>query len=102
LRPFRRLLLVAVLCGLAVVFLSQHSYSNKLTRTLSRLDRQRQLLAERLDSVDAEIVGLSGFARTESLWTAQGRPTASEAALRDTSSQTVVVASRGGRDESVR
>jgi hypothetical protein len=48
----------------------------RLTRSLSRLETQRQLLAEELDGVYAEIVRLSAFARMESLWVAQGRPAA--------------------------
>jgi len=70
----RRILLVFVLCVLAVAYLYQHSYSVKLTRNLSRLETQRQLLAEQLDGVDAEIVRLSAFTRMESLWVAQGWP----------------------------
>jgi len=72
----RRILLVLVLCVLAVAYLYQHSYSMKLTGNLSRLETERQLLVERLDEVNADIVRLSGFARMESLWTAQGRPAA--------------------------
>ena len=72
----RRILLVFVLCSLAVAYLYQHSYSVKLTRSLSRLETERQLLAEKLEGVDAEVVRLSGFARMESLWVAQGRPAA--------------------------
>jgi len=72
----RRILLVFVLCALAVAYLYQHSYSVRLTSTLSRLETQRQLLAEQLEGVDAETVRLSAFARMESLWVAQGRPAA--------------------------
>jgi hypothetical protein len=72
----RRILLVFVLCVLAVAYLYQYSYSMKLTRSLSRLETERQLLAERLDELNADIVRLSGFARMESLWTEQGRPAA--------------------------
>jgi hypothetical protein len=72
----RRILLVFVLCVLAVAYLYQHNYSMKLTRNLSRLKTQRQLLAEQLEGVDAEIVRLYAFARMESLWVAQGRPPA--------------------------
>jgi hypothetical protein len=72
----KRILLVFVLFVLAVVYLYQHSYSVGLTRSLSRLETQRQLLAEKLDSVEVEVVKLSSFARMESLWTAQGRPAA--------------------------
>jgi hypothetical protein len=72
----RRILLVFVICALAVAYLYQHNYSVKLTRNLSRLETQRQLVAEQLESVDAEIVRLSAFTRMESLWVAQGRPAA--------------------------
>jgi hypothetical protein len=70
----RRILLVFVLCVLAVAYLYQYSYSVRLTRNLSRLETQRQLLTEQLDGVDAEVVRLSAFTRMESLWVAQGRP----------------------------
>jgi hypothetical protein len=70
----RRILLVFVLCVLAVAYLYQHNYSMKLTRNLSRLETERQLLSEKLDSVDADIVKLSSFVRMDSLWIAQGRP----------------------------
>jgi hypothetical protein len=72
----RRIILVFVICALAVAYLYQHSCSVKLTRTLSRLETHRQLLAEQLEGVDAEIVRLSTFARMESLWVAEGRPSA--------------------------
>jgi len=72
----RRILLVFVICVLAVAYLYQHSYSVRLTRNLSRLESQRQLLSEQLEGVDAEIVRLSAFTRMESLWVAQGRPAA--------------------------
>jgi hypothetical protein len=72
----KRILLVFVLCSLAVAYLYQHSYSVRLTRTLSRLETRRQLLFEKLDSIESEIVELSSFSRLESLWVAQGRPPA--------------------------
>ena len=72
----RRILLVFVLCVLAVLYLYQHDYSVKLTRKLSKLETERQLLRENLDSVEADLVKLSSFARMESLWIAQGRPAA--------------------------
>ena len=69
----RRILLVFVICVLAVGYLYQHSYSVRLTRNLSRLETQRQLLAEALDGVNADIVRLASFVRMDSLWVAQGR-----------------------------
>jgi len=72
----RRIVLVFVLCVLAVAYLYQLSYSVKLTRNISRLETQRQLLTEQLEGADAEVVRLSAFARMESLWVAQGRPAA--------------------------
>jgi hypothetical protein len=94
----RRILLVFVLCVLAVGYLYQHSYSVKLTRNLSRLETQRQLLAEQLDGVDAEIVRLSTFARMESLWVAQGRPAAPGDQMTMTEGQVVAMAKQPGAD----
>jgi len=95
----RRILLVFVLCLLAVAYLYQHSYSTKLTRNLSRLETERQLLAEKLDEVDADIVRLSGFARMESLWVAQGRPAAPIDNLEQVEGQSVALARHTGADE---
>ena len=94
----RRLLLVFVLCVLAVAYLYQHSYSVKLTSNLSRLETQRQLLAEQLEGVDAEIVRLSAFTRMESLWVAQGRPAAPVNRL-GPDGQPVALAQHPGADE---
>jgi hypothetical protein len=94
----RRILLVFVICALAVAYLYQHSYSVKLTRNLSRLETQRQLLAEQLDGVDAEMVRLSAFARMESLWIAQGRPAAPSDQATMTEGQTVAMAKHPGAD----
>jgi hypothetical protein len=94
----RRILLVFVICVLAVGYLYQHSYSVKLTRNLSRLETQRQLLAEQLDGVDAAIVRLSAFARMESLWVAQGRPAAPGDQIGSTEEQVVAMAKQPGAD----
>jgi hypothetical protein len=94
----RRILLVFVICVLAVGYLYQHSYSVKLTRNLSRLETQRQLLAEQLDGVDAAIVRLSAFARMESLWVAQGRPAAPGDQMVRTEGQMVAMAKQPGAD----
>jgi hypothetical protein len=94
----RRILLVFVICVLAVGYLYQHSYSVKLTRNLSRLETQRQLLAEQLDGVDAAIVRLSAFARMESLWVAQGRPAAPGDQMVSTERQMVAMAKQPGAD----
>jgi hypothetical protein len=98
----RRILLVFVICVLAVVYLYQHSYSMKLTRNLSRLETERQLLAERLEGVDAEIVTLSGFARMESLWVAQGRPAAPVDRINALDEQVAVVAKHPVADAAAR
>ena len=94
----RRILLVFVICVLAVGYLYQHSYSVRLTRNLSRLETQRQLLAEQLDGVDAEIVRLSAFARMESLWVAQGQPAAPGDRVAMTEGQVVAMAKQTGAD----
>jgi len=94
----RRILLVFVLCVLAVAYLYQHSYSVKLTRNLSRLEIRRQLLAEQLEGVDAEIVRLSAFARMESLWVAQGRPAAPGDQMVSVDGQVVAMAKHPGAD----
>ena len=94
----RRILLVFVLCVLAVAYLYQHSYSVKLTRSLSRLETQRQLLAEQLEGVDAEVVRLSAFARMESLWVAQGRPAAPGDQMGSVDGQVVAMAKHPGAD----
>jgi hypothetical protein len=96
----RRFLLVFVLCVLAVAYLYQHSYSVKLTRNLSRLETQRQLLAEQLEGVDAEIVRLSAFARLDSIWVAQGRPTSPGEEMVGAERQMVAVARQPGTDAS--
>jgi len=98
----RRILLVFVICLLAVVYLYQHSCSVKLTRNLSRLETERQLLAERLERVDAEIVTLSGFARMESLWVVQGRPAAPADRTNVVDEQLAVVAKHAGVDAAAR
>ena len=95
----RRILLVFVLCVLAVGYLYQHSYSARLTRDLSRLETERQLLAEELDEVNADIVRLSGFARMESLWVALGRPPAPADNLEQIEGQSVALAQHIGADE---
>jgi hypothetical protein len=94
----RRILLVFVICALAVAYLYQHSYSVKLTRTLSRLETQRQLLAEQLEGADAEVVRLSTFARMESLWVAQGRPAAPPGQPAVPDGQMVAMARHAGAD----
>ena len=94
----RRILLVFVICALAVAYLYQHSYSVRLTSTLSRLETQRQLLAEQLEGVDAEIVRLSAFARMESLWVAEGRPTAPPDQMTTPEGQVVAMAKHTGAD----
>jgi len=95
----RRILLVFVLFVLAVGYLYQHSYSMRLTRNLSRLETERQLLAEKLDSVDAEVVKLSSFARMESLWVAQGRPAVPSDRLSPIDGQPVALVQHPGADE---
>jgi hypothetical protein len=95
----RRILLVFVLCVLAVAYLYQYSYSMKLTRNLSRLETERQLLAEKLDRVEVEIVQLSSFVRMESLWTAQGRPMAPADRLGPVAGQSVALVRHPGADE---
>lgn len=94
----RPILLVFVLCVLAVAYLYQHSYSVKLTRNLSRLETRRQLLSEKLDEVNADIVRLSGFTRMESLWVAQGRLPAPLDQRHLSSGQAVAVAGHPGVD----
>jgi hypothetical protein len=94
-----RILLVFVLFVLAVGYLYQHSYSMRLTRNLSRLETERQLLAEKMDSVDADVVKLSSFVRMESLWVAQGRPAAPSDRLGPTSDQPVALVHHPGADE---
>jgi len=98
----RRILLVFVLCVLAVAYLYQHSYSVKLTRNLSRLETRRQLLAEQLDGVDAEIVRLSAFARMDSLWVAHGRPAAPGDQMVIAQGQVVAMARQPGADAAAR
>lgn len=98
----RRILLVFVICVLAVAYLYQHSYSLKLTRNLTRLETQRQLLSERLDGVNADIVGLSGFVRMESLWVAQGRLPAPVDRQYPVAGQTVAMAKHPGMDATAR
>jgi hypothetical protein len=93
-----RILLVFVICALAVAYLYQHSYSVRLTRTLARLETQRQLLAEQLEGVDAEIVRLSTFARMESLWVAQGRPAAPREQMAMPDGQMVAMTKHPGAD----
>jgi hypothetical protein len=97
----RRILLVFVLCVLAVAYLYQYSYSVRLTRNLSRLETQRQLLTEQLDGVDAEVVRLSAFTRMESLWVAQGRPAAPGDQMVIVEGQVVAVAKQPGADAAV-
>jgi len=98
----RRIVLVFVLCVLAVAYLYQYSCSVKLTRTLSRLETQRQLLAEQLEAADAEIVRLSAFARMESLWVAQGRPPAEEGRKSTFEGQMVAMARQPEMDAAAR
>ncbi len=98
----KRILLVFVICALAVAYLYQHSYSVKLTRNLSRLETERQLLAERLEGVGAEIVKLSGFARMESLWVAQGRPAVPADQIVIVDGQVVAMAQHPGADAAAR
>jgi len=94
----RRIALVFVLCVLAVAYLYQHSYSVRLTRTIARLETERQLVAEQLEGVDAELVRLSAFARMESLWVAQGRPAAPADQMAMPDEQMVAVAKHPGAD----
>jgi hypothetical protein len=98
----RRILLVFVICAMAVAYLYQHSCSVKLTRDLSRLETERQLLVERLEGVSAEIVTLSGFARMESLWIVQGCPTAPADRVNVVDEQVAVVTRHPGADAAAR
>ncbi len=98
----KRILLVFVICVLAVAYLYQHSYSVRLTRNLSRLETERQLLTERLEGVGAEIVTLSGFVRMESLWVAQGRPEAPADQIAIVDGQVVAMAKHPGADAAAR
>ncbi len=99
---FRSILLVFVLCALAVAYLYQHSYGMRLTRRLSRLETERQLLAEQLDSIEAEIVQLSSFARLESLWVVQGRPPVPADRLGPIEGQTIASLRHPGTNEAAR
>ncbi len=65
--------LVVVLCGVGVLYIQQHTCSLRLAQRIERLERERELLGQQLDSIEVDIVRLSSYTRLESLWVAQGR-----------------------------
>lgn len=70
----RALVIVVALCGIAIGYLGLHSRNIKLTECEMELVKQRRILADEVESLELEVAQLAGFARTESLWVAQGRP----------------------------
>ena len=64
-----RIIIVVLLCGLALGYIAQHDRSIKLTRQLTALQTERQLLHDELDSVNVNIARLSILERLVSLWT---------------------------------
>lgn len=69
-----RIGIVMALCGIALVELTLHNRSLKLTQRLHACEVHRQFLYEQRDSLLAEIARLSSFSRLESLWIAEGKP----------------------------
>ncbi len=59
---------VFLLCVLALGYLFQHNWSLRLTRRITYLAKQRQMLCEKREQLRVEIDQLSSFARIESIW----------------------------------
>ncbi len=64
-----RIVGLILLCGLALAYLYQHDRSVRLTRQLTTLATERQLLKDELDRLDVEIAQLTRFERLDSIWT---------------------------------
>ncbi len=59
---------VVMLCGIAVGWLYQHSWSVRLTRLEMKLKREVEIDREKLDSLETELMRLQSFCRLESLY----------------------------------
>ncbi len=59
--------IVAILSTIAVLYLLQHSWSVRLTQQLAKLEKERRLLVEEVESYEVELRKLQSFSRLESL-----------------------------------
>lgn len=87
------------LCGMAQVGLTLHNRSLRLTQRMHADEVRRQSLLEQRDSLLVEVARLSGFARLESLWIADGRPQVEEVGTQE--SEVMAQELESGRHEMV-
>jgi len=73
--------IVVFLCAMSLGSLHLNNVSLDQARRLSVAEKRYRVLEEKRDSLVAEVVLLSGFARMESLWTASGRRLCEPAAV---------------------
>ncbi len=59
---------MVLLTVIALAYLYQHSYSIKMTRELMRLETEKKLALERVESINAQLKKLQSFCRLESLY----------------------------------
>lgn len=69
----RAAVMVMTLCSVALSYLWLHARNIQLAEREFDLQKRRRILADRVEALELEVAKLAGFARTESLWTAQGR-----------------------------
>lgn len=73
--------IVVVLCWVALGYLWLHGRNIRLTEREVEMAKLRRVVADDLESLEVEVCRLAGFARAESLWSAQGRPIAAASEL---------------------
>ncbi|MGQ9707904.1 MAG: hypothetical protein ACUVUR_03385 [bacterium] len=69
-KSIKGILMVAMLSGLALAYLYQHSLSVRTMRELVQLEQKYRLATERVESLQVEVERLESFCRLESLWVA--------------------------------
>ncbi len=66
-RSLRAIVIVFALSGVAILYLSQHCWSVRLTQELVRVQEERKVLAEEVDSLEVELSKVQSFCRLDSL-----------------------------------
>jgi len=101
-KTLARIGIVVFLCGLALAGLALHNRSLMLTRQVAQDESRCKFLTEKRDSLEAEVLRLSSFARLESLWVAAGRPAYSPAedvvAVQEPDTGPMILAQVDGQD----
>ncbi len=65
---FRVMVIAVLLSGLGLAYIYQHSYSVKITKELRRLETEKRLALEQVESIDVQLKRLQSFCRLESIY----------------------------------